>query len=187
MALGILPIILIVILAIIIIYIIMIYNGLVKLKNDISKSWANIDVLLKQRADEIPNLVEAVKGYMKHERGTLKELTEARVAMMKAGTIAEKAKADNMITGALKSIFAVAEDYPKLEANQNFLQLQSRISGLENELADRREFYNDSVTNFNTRIQTFPDMIIAKTFKFNNPAEWFKAAEEEKKVVQVKL
>ena len=139
-------------------YFISVYNSLIRLKNDIQKSWANIDVLLKQRTDELPKLIESVKGYMKHEKGLLTELTKARTDFLKATTMSSKAKADNVISGALKSIFAVAENYPNLKANENFIQLQSRISGLENELADRREFYNDSVNNFNIRIESFPDM-----------------------------
>ena len=120
-----------------------IYNGLVQVKNNIKKSWANIDVLLKQRANELPKLINTVKGYMTHERETLEKLTQARTQFLNAGTVAEKASADNMMSQALKSLFAVAENYPNLKANENFMQLQGRISGLENEIADRREFYND--------------------------------------------
>ena len=166
-------------------YIVSLFNGLVTLKNNIQKSWANIDVLLKQRSDELPNLVNSVKGYMKHEKGLLVELTNARTSLLKAQTLPQKAKADNMITGALKSIFAVAENYPNLKANENFLQLQGRISGLENELADRREFYNDSVNTFNIKIQSFPDMLIAKMMGLTSPHEMFQVAESERQQVKV--
>ncbi|MEK6967570.1 MAG: LemA family protein [Nanoarchaeota archaeon] len=168
-------------------YLVSIYNGLVTLKNNIKKSWANIEVLLKQRSDELPKLVESVKGYMKHEKTLLTDLTKARTAIMSAKTMSAKASADNMITGALKSIFAVAENYPNLKANENFIQLQGRISGLENELADRREFYNDSVNTYNIRIQSFPDMIFARSFGFTESFEMFKVTEAEKQDVKIKF
>ncbi len=167
-------------------YIISLYNSLVALKNNIQKSWANIDVLLKQRADELPKLIASVKGYLKHEKSVLTDLTKARTDFLNAGSMTEKAKADNAISGALKTIFAVAENYPNLKANENFIQLQGRISGLENELADRREFYNDSVNTFNIRIQSFPDMIVAKRMALA-VQEMFKVAEEEKKDVKVEF
>ena len=138
-----------------------VYNGFVILKNNITKSWANIDVLLKQRSDELPKLINSVKGYIKHEKQTLSELAKARTVFLKAKTMGDKAAADNRISSALKSIFAVAESYPNLKASKNFKQLQDRISGLENELADRREFYNDSVNTYNIRRESFPDMAIA--------------------------
>ena len=189
MALGILIVVL-VILALVAIgfigYIIAMFNGLIRLKNNIKKSWANIDVLLKQRSDELPKLIASVKGYMKHERGTLTEITKARTAFLNANTMAEKAKADNVLTGALKSLFAVAENYPQLKANENFLQLQNRISGIENELADRREFYNDSTNTYNIRIQSFPDMILARIMGYSEQ-EMFKVAEADKKDVEVKF
>jgi LemA protein len=165
-------------------YIISIYNGFVQLRNNIQKSFANIDVLLKQRSEELPKLVDSVKGYMKHEKETLVQLTAARTSLMNAKTNTEKATADNQISAALKTIFAVAENYPNLKANENFMQLQTRISSLENELADRREFYNDSVNTFNIRRESFPDMIIAK-FMSLVPAEMFKATEAEKKDVKI--
>ncbi|MBN1544007.1 LemA family protein [Candidatus Woesearchaeota archaeon] len=167
-------------------YFIGIYNGLVRLKNDIKKSWGNIDVLLKQRSDELPKLINTVKGYMKHEKGVLTQITEARSALLKAKSVPEKAAADSQITGALKTLFAVAENYPQLKANENFMHLQQRISGIENELADRREFYNDSCNQFNIRIESFPDMIVANMMKLT-PKEMFKAAEEEKKDVKVEF
>jgi len=167
-------------------YIVSIYNGLIRLKHNIKKSWANIEVLLKQRSDELPKLINSVKGYMKHERSTLAQLTKARTDFLKAKTMKQKAEADSMITNALKTIFAVAENYPRLRANENFIQLQQRISGLENELADRREFYNDSVNTYNIRIHSFPDMIIARMMKCKDE-ELFKVAESDKKDVEVKF
>ncbi|MEK6983415.1 MAG: LemA family protein [Nanoarchaeota archaeon] len=167
-------------------YIIAIFNGLIQLKNNIKKAWSNIDVLLKQRTDELPNLVNAVKGYMKHEKEVLNEITKARTAILNAKTMSEKAKADNIITNALKTIFAVAENYPKLRANENFMQLQERITGLENEIADRREFYNDSVTAYNIRIQSIPDIMVAKMMSYK-AEELFKAGEEEKNKVDVQI
>src|SRR5512138_1731250 len=143
------------------IYGIIIYNELVRLRNDNDRAWANIDVLLKQRHDEIPNLVETVKGYMQHERQTLLAVTEARAASMTAATVGQKAQADLLITGALRGLFAVAENYPDLKANQNFLKLQNRISELEERIADRREFFNDDVNTYNTRIRQIPDMFLA--------------------------
>ena len=167
-------------------YIVSIYNGLIRLKHNIKKSWANIEVLLKQRSDELPKLINSVKGYMKHERSTLAQLTKARTDFLKAKTMKQKAEADSMITNALKTIFAVAENYPRLRANENFIQLQQRISGLENELADRREFYNDSVNTYNIRIHSFPDMIIARMMKCKDE-ELFKVVESDKKDVEVKF
>jgi len=179
-------IIILVVAAILVLYLIAIYNGLVQLRNNINKSLGNIDVLLKQRYDELPNLIETCKGYMKHEKGVFESITKARSAWMKAKDIHQKAGAADMLSGALKSLFAVAENYPKLEANENFKHLQERISGIENEIADRREFYNDSVNNFNIRIQSFPDMFIARMMALSS-FEMFKTAEEEKKVVKVKF
>jgi len=166
------------------VYLVSVYNGLVRLKNNIKKSWANINVLLKQRSDELPKLVSSVKGYMKHEKSTLTLLTKARTAFLSAKTKSDKAKADNIISGALKTLFAVAENYPNLKANENFIQLQNRISGIENELADRREFYNDSVNTYNIRIQSFPDMIVARMLSYL-PETMFKVSEEDKKDVKI--
>lgn len=168
------------------IFIIIMYNNFIRLKNNIDKSWANIDVLLKQRSNEIPNLIRTVKGYMKHEKETLETLTKARSFLSNAETLSHKAAADDIITGSLKTIFAVAENYPDLKAVENFLQLQKRITGLENELADRREFYNDSVTIYNIRIQSFPDLILAKMMGLTSDV-LFKASEEDKRYVEVHL
>lgn len=166
-------------------YLFSIYNGIIGLKNNIRKSGSNIDVLLKQRSDEVPRLVECVKGYMRHEKGIMSAVVLARTAMMRAQTMGQKARADIEISTALKSIFALAENYPNLKANENFLELQKRITGLENEIADRREFYNDSVNAYNTRIQTIPDVLVAKLMGCTQPEEFFKANEDEKKVVGV--
>src|SRR5215469_10976294 len=140
-----------------ILYLVAQYNSLVQVKNDIDKAWANIDVLLKQRHDELPKLIETCKGYLQYEQKTFQVIVEARNAYQGATTIPDKAQADNMLTGALKNLFAVAENYPDLKANANFLQLQSRITDLEEKIADRREFYNDSANTYNIRIQQLPD------------------------------
>jgi len=163
-----------------------IYNNFVRLKNNISKSLANIDVLLKQRSNEIPNLIRVVQGYMKHEREVLESLTKARSFLSESNTLSKKAAADNAITDLVKSVFAIAENYPDLKAGENFLKLQKRITGLENELADRREFYNDSVTIYNIRIQSIPDLIIAKMMHLDK-IDLFKAKEEDKKYVNLNL
>jgi LemA protein len=168
------------------IYAIIIYNELVRLQNDNARAWANIDVLLKQRHDEIPNLVETVKGYMQHEQQTLLAVTEARAASLSAGTIGQKAQADLLITGALRGLFAVAENYPDLKANQNFLKLQNRISELEERIADRREFFNDDVNTYNTRIKQIPDLFLANIMNLK-PRDMFKVSEQERQAIQVKL
>jgi LemA protein len=164
--------------------IIIIYNNLIRLRNNIDKSWANIDVLLKQRSNEIPNLIKTVKGYMKHEQQTLESLTKARSMILETEKLSRKAAVDNLITDLLKTVFAVAEDYPDLKAVENFLKLQQRITGLENELADRREFYNDSVTIYNTRIQSFPDLFVAR-FLHLKVVNLFKASKDDKKYVEL--
>jgi LemA protein len=165
-------------------YTVSIYNSLVRLKNDIDKAWANIDVLLKQRHDELPKLIDTCKGYMQYEQKTFEAITEARSAYQKASSVPEKAQADNMMTGALKSLFAVAENYPDLKANNDFMQLQSRISEIEERIADRREFLNDSVNTYNIRIQQFPDMILAGMMHMQ-PRDFFKATEEDRQDVKV--
>lgn len=170
----------------IIIYFITIYNSLVRLRNDMDKAWANIDVLLKQRHDELPKLIETCKGYMQYEQKTFQLITEARTSFMKANTVAEKAQADNMISGALKSLFAVSENYPDLKANNNFMQLQKRISELEERIADRREFFNDDVNTYNIRIQQLPDVFVAKMLSLQR-RDLFKVSEEDRRDVEVKL
>jgi LemA protein len=170
----------------IVFYTISIYNSLVRLKNDIDKAWANIDVLLKERHDELPKLIATCKGYMQYEQKTFELVTEARSAYQKATTVPEKAQADNMITGALKTLFAVSENYPELKANNNFMQLQQRITELEERIADRREFFNDSVNVYNIRIQQLPDVFLAGLMNLQR-RDLFKAADEDRQDVEVKF
>ncbi|MGM5488397.1 MAG: LemA family protein [Nanobdellota archaeon] len=167
-------------------YFIGIYNGFVRLKNDMKKAWANIDVLLKQRTDELPKLLSTVKGYMKHEKGVLTEVTRQRTAVMNAQGVKEKAAASDGLTNALKSLFAVAENYPDLKANQNFMHLQDRISGLENEIADRREYYNDAVNTFNIRIAQFPHVLIARLMALTEQ-DMFKVSAADRQDVEIKF
>ncbi len=161
-----------------------VYNRLVQLRNDIDRSWSNIDVLLKQRFDELPKLVETCKGYMAHEAGTFQKITEARAAISKAGSIGEKAQAENMLTGALRTLFAVAENYPELKANQNFMQLQERITGLETDIAGRRNRFNEDTNIYNIRIAQIPDLLVARILGYAR-RELFQAAEEERKDVKI--
>ena len=168
------------------VYAVILYNGLVRLKNDNDRAWANIDVLLKQRHDEIPNLVETVKGYMQHEQQTLLTVTQARTASMNAASIRQKATADLMMTGALRGLFAVSENYPQLRANENFLKLQSRITELEERIADRREFFNDDVNTYNTRIGQIPEVFVA-SFMSLKPRAMFKVSDEDRRQVEVKF
>jgi len=169
-----------------VVYGISIYNGLIAMKNNIGRSWANIDVLLKQRHDELPKLVKTCEQYMKHERAVFDKLSEARGALMGARSVGERAAAESMLTRALGGVFAVAEAYPSLKADQSFLQLQSRISQLENQIADRREFYNDTVTTFNTRIEQLPDKFVADWLALK-AAELFKVAEEDRRDIEIKF
>lgn len=142
------------------------FNRLVVLRNRIENAWSQIDVQLRRRYDLIPNLVETVKGYAAHEKGVFEEVTKARAAMTSAQGVAEQGQAQNMITGALKSLFAVAEAYPELKANQNFIMLQEELSGTESKIAYARQFYNDTVMSFNALIQSFPSNLIASAFAF---------------------
>lgn len=167
-------------------YTIIVYNELVRLRNDNDRAWANIDVLLKQRHDEIPNLVSCVKGYMQHERQTLEAVTQARAASMSAASVPQKAQADLFLTGALRSLFAVAERYPDLKANQNFLALQNRISELEERIADRREFFNDDVNTYNTRIGQIPEVFLASLMSLK-PRQMFQVSDSDRQQVEVKL
>lgn len=171
-----------------VIYAIMIYNNLVSLKHGVSKSWSNIDVLLKQRHDELPKLVETCKQYMDYEKSALVKVMEARAAAQsarQAGDVKGVGKAETAMRLGLGQLFAVAEDYPELKANETFQHLQARISGLEDNIADRREFYNESVNANNVRIEQFPDVIIARFFKFQ-PADLLEFSEEELKDVDIK-
>ena len=164
------------------------YNGLVKTRNRVDNAWSQIDVQLKRRHDLIPNLVETVKGYAAHERGTLEAVTNARANAINASSqgVAEQAQAENVLSGALKSLFAVAEAYPDLNANQNFLQLQEELTSTEDRIAYARQFYNDSVLNYNNRIQTFPRNVIANSFNFQK-REFFETAPEETGPVRVQF
>jgi LemA protein len=157
------------VLAIAVVYFILIYNNLVSLKHGVSKAWSNIDVLLKQRHDELPKLVETCRQYMKHEQETLEKVMQARnsvAAAQQQGNIPQLGQAEGALRLGLGGLFAVAEAYPDLKADETFQHLQTRISQLEDAIADRREFYNESVNNNNVRIEQFPDVIVANMFKF---------------------
>lgn len=174
------------ILVVLVILFVLIYNNLVVLRNNVENAWAQIDVQLKRRADLIPNLVNIVKGYMKHERETLENITKARAALMSAKTPAEAAKADNMLSGALKSLFAVAENYPNLKASENFIRLQEDLADTENKIAYSRQIYNDSVLSYNRTIQTIPNNIVAGMFGFKEK-EYFRTEEETRKAPEIKF
>ena len=156
------------------------YNGLIKLKNRVENGWAQIDTQLQRRYDLIPNLVETVKGYAKHESTVFSEVSNARAGMMNAKTVGEKAAADNQLTGTLKSLFAVAEAYPELKANENFKSLQLELTNTENKIAFARQFYNDNVTRLNESIEMFPKNIVAGFMKLG-AREYFKTESEEVK------
>lgn len=162
------------------------YNGLVTAKIRVAESWSGIDVQLKRRTDLIPNLMETVKGYATHEREVFENVTKARSALLGAGNAKEAASADNMLTGALKSLFAVAEAYPELKASDNFKELQDELSDTETKIAASRQFYNSNVLDFNTKIQVFPNSLIAGTFGFKS-AEFFEAGAGERESVKVKF
>lgn len=170
----------------VILYFTALYNGLIVLSRNIDKAWANIDVLLKQRHDEIPKLIKICEGYMQYESQTLEKITAARTACLGAKTVGELSQAEGELAKSLKTLFAVAENYPDLKANQNFIQLQQRVSYLESQIADRREFYNDSTNTYNIRINQIPDMFIAQMLRFG-PKELFKISAEEKKDVDIKF
>ena len=163
-----------------------VYNGLIQVKENIKKSWANIDVLLMQRSDEIPKLIKILKSFVKHEKKMFDNIMDARTSYLGANSVSEKADADNQISEALKSVFAISEAYPDLGSNDNFLKLQERISGIENAIADRRELYNESVNNYNIRIQSLPDMFIANTLGLAQE-EMFKVQENKKKDIDINL
>jgi LemA protein len=158
------------------------FNGLVRRRNQVDGAWSQIDVQLKRRYDLIPNLVETVKGYAAHERGTFEAVTSARanaISAQQSGDAAQSAQADNVLTGTLKSLFAVAEAYPDLKANQNFLQLQNELSSTEDRVASARQFFNNSVLSYNTKIQKFPSNMIAGTFHFTARQFFSVPAEEQ--------
>lgn len=165
-------------------FFVVLYNGLIRLKNKVEEAWSDIDVQLKRRYDLVPNLVSTVKGYAKHEKGVFEEVTKARTAAMGAKTVAEKDQAENMLSGALKSLFAVAENYPDLKADKNFLDLQEKLSTLEEEIQKSRRYYNGNVRNFNTKIQVFPNIIFAGMLGFKN-YDFFEAEAGEKENVKV--
>ncbi|MGB9577321.1 MAG: LemA family protein [Candidatus Micrarchaeia archaeon] len=174
------------ILAIVFIAFVLLYNGLVVLKARVDNAWSQIDVQLKRRADLIPNLVETVKGYAKHEKDVFENVTRARSALLSAQTVGEKARADNQITSALKSIFAVAENYPQLRASENFKSLQEELASTENKIAYARQFYNDSVMEFNQTIHTIPNNLVALILNYKD-REYFQAQETEKAPVKIKF
>jgi LemA protein len=173
-----------IIVIVIIMYFVGLYNSLVTFKNNIDRSFSNIDVLLKQRHDELPKLIETCKGYMQYEQKTLQAVTEARTAFMRATTPTEKAQADNMVSGALKTLFAVAEKYPDLKANTNFMQLQGRITELETKIAAQRSAYNEDVNAFNIRIAQVPANLVAG-FMGLQPHALFQVAEADREDVKV--
>ncbi len=162
------------------------YNGLVTMKTQIDEAWSQIDVQLKRRTDLIPNLVASVKGYAKHEKSVFENVTKARSAMMGAESPEQKAKANDQLSGALKSLFAVAENYPQLKANENFLQLQQELGDTEDKVAYSRQFYNSTVMDYNVKVKVFPNVFLAGAFGFTEKP-FFKTAEEEKKAVKVEF
>lgn len=172
------------ILALVILWVWLMYNSLVTTRQRVRESWSGIDVQLKRRASLIPNLVETVKGYAQHERETLDSVTRARSMLERAGTPAEAAQADNMLTGALRSLFAVSEAYPDLKADQNFLELQRELSDTESKIAYARQFYNTNVRDMNTKVETFPNVVIARNFGFTQE-EYFEADEGAREDVTV--
>lgn len=172
--------IILIVLVVIILAVIAMYNGLVQARMKTQNAWSQIDVQLQRRFDLIPNLVESVKGYMQHEESVLTKVTEIRTSWASASTVSEKAELDNQLSGALKTIMAVSESYPDLKANENFTQLQEELRSTENKISYSRQFYNDSATMYNTKLQLFPTSIIAGMFNFT-PVDLFKVTSEEAK------
>ena len=165
-------------------WVVAMYNGLVVLRNRFENAWSQIDVQLKRRTDLIPNLLETVKGYAAHEKEVFTKVTEARSALMNAQGVQDQAQANNMLTGALKTLFAVAEAYPELKANQNFMMLQEELSGTESKIAYARQFYNDTVLKYDNKREKFPSNIIANLFGFKD-REYFEVAEADREPVKV--
>lgn len=163
------------------------YNGFVKAKNNVEEAYSTMDVYLKKRFDLIPNLVETVKGYAKHEAGTLEKVTEARTAVMDSKTSEDKLANESVLSGTLRSLFAVAENYPELKANQNFLELQGQLETTENDIANARKYYNAVVKVLNTKCETFPSNLIASLFHFSKRPMFEVAAEEERENVAVEF
>jgi LemA protein len=177
------------VLVLLLLIVVVIYNSLIRSRNRVDNAWSQIDVQLRRRYDLIPNLVETVKGYAAHERQTLEAVTSARANAMDAqqrGTVGQQAQAENALTGALKSLFAVSEAYPDLKANQNFLQLQEELTSTEDRIAYARQFYNDSVLNYNNSIQVFPKNILAGMFNFEK-REFFEGDPEAEGPVKVEF
>ena len=179
-------IIIIVIIVLAVIVFIVLYNGLVKLRNRVDNAWSQIDVQLQRRHDLIPNLVETVKGYAAHERQTLEAVTQARNNAVQAQGPAAQGQAENVLTGALRQLFAVAEAYPDLKANQNFLNLQEELTSSEDRVAYARQFYNDSVLGYNTKRQSLPSSVLAGMFNFS-PREYFEGEEASREVPRVQF
>ena len=175
----------IVILMLLIVYLVITYNNLVVARQKVKNAWSQIDVQLQRRFDLIPNFVETVKGYMAHEKDTLAKVTELRTSWTNAGTVNEKAELNNQLSGALKTIMAVSENYPDLKANQNFLDLQEELRNTENKISFSRQFYNDSVTIYNTKLEVFPSNLIAGWFKFTAETLFATESEEARKNVKV--
>lgn len=170
--------------ALVILYLWSLYNGLVSLKTQIEEAWSQIDVQLKRRADLIPNLVETVKGYAKHEKTVFSEVTRARSALMSAKSLPKMAAASDMLTNAMGKLFAIAENYPQLKANENFVQLQKELSDTEDKVAYARQYFNTTVLEYNTRIRVFPNSLLASSLGFSSK-DFFGATEEERKTVKV--
>ena len=174
-----------IIIVLLVVFVISLYNTLVQLRLKVKNAWSQIDVQLQRRFDLIPNLLETVKGYMKHEEDVLTKVTELRTSWAKASTVSEKSELNNELSGALKTIMAVSENYPDLKANQNFSELQEELQNTENKIAFSRQFYNDTVTRYNTKLEVFPSNIIASMFHFES-SEFFKVdSEEAKKNVKI--
>lgn len=178
--------ILLIVLIIVAVWVLGIYNSLIKLKNRVDEAWSDIDVQLKRRYDLIPNLINTVKGYATHEKELFEKITQARTAAMGAKNPAEKEQTENMLSDTLKSLFAVAENYPDLKANQNFLELQRELSDTENKIQASRRFYNGNVRDFNTKIEVFPNNLIVGMLNFTK-REFFEAEEREKENVKVEF
>lgn len=175
----------VILMALVLFWVVVVYNGLVVLKNRVKNAWAQIDVQLKRRCDLIPNLVETVKGYAAHESATLENVVKARQQAINVGdNVKNRAEAENALSGTLKSLFAVAENYPDLKANQNFMQLQEELTSTENKISFARQFYNDAVMAYNNKKEMFPTNIIAGVFNFEN-RDFFEIAEAEKAVPKV--
>jgi LemA protein len=176
-----------IVIAVIAVFLILAYNGFVQKKVRVENAWSQIDVQLKKRFDLVPNLVETVKGYAKHEKTVFENVTKARSAMMGAGTLAEKAKASDALSRTLKTLFAVAENYPQLRASENFKMLQEQLDGIESKIAYSRQFYNDSVMDYNTSLQVFPGNVFASLFGFKDKEFFGVASAAEREPVKVKF